>query len=126
MKRVLFWLMLAAVLAGCAPAFNRSAFLATLVGQPEAELVRRLGVPSRTYETGGRKFLAYSERRSDVIGGGPFLGGFGYYGSGFGYYGSGYGYYGGFPAEIVEERCETTFEVGDGRVLAWSLHGNAC
>lgn len=112
-------LLLAAVLAGCAPPFDRPAFLATLVGQPEAELVRRLGVPSRTYETGGRKFLAYSEQRSNLIGGGPFFGGFGYFGSGVGYYGA-------FPPEIVERNCETTFEVGDGRVLAWSLRGNAC
>ncbi len=112
-------LLLAAVLAGCGPAFDRPAFLATLVGQPEAELVRRLGVPSRTYETGGRKFLAYSEQRADLIGGGPFFGG-------FGYFGPGYGTYGGFPAEIIERSCETTFEVGDGRVLAWSLRGNVC
>ncbi len=111
-------LLLAAVLAGCAPAFDRPAFLATLVGQPEAELVRRLGVPSRTYETGGRKFLAYSEQHSDLIGGGPFLGGLGF--------GPGYGFYGGFPTEAIERNCETTFEVGDGRVLAWSLRGNAC
>ena len=118
MKLVLSLLLMAAV-TGCAPAFDRPAFLATLVGQPEAELVRRLGVPSRTYETGGRKFLAYSEQHSDVIGGGPFFGG-------PGYFGSGYGLYGGFPTEVVERSCETTFEVGDGRVLAWSLHGNAC
>ena len=118
MKSVLF-LLLGAVLAGCAPAFDRPAFLATLVGQPEAELVRRLGVPSRTYETGGRKFLAYSEQRSDLIGGGPFFGG-------LGDVGPGYGYYGGIPTEIIERSCETTLEVGDGRVLAWSLHGNAC
>ena len=118
MKRVLP-LLLAAALAGCAPAFNRPAFLATLVGQPETELVRRLGVPSRTYETDGRKFLAYSERRSEVIGGGPFFGGFGYFGSGLGYGAA-------FPPEIIERICETTFEVGNGRVLAWSLRGNAC
>ena len=118
MKRMLPLLLMAA-LAGCAPAFNRPAFLATFVGQPEAELVRRLGVPSRTYETGGRKFLAYSERRSEVIEGGPFFGGFGYYGSGFGGFGA-------FPTEVIERDCETTFEVGDGRVLGWTLRGNAC
>ncbi len=113
-------LLLAAALAGCAPAFDRPAFLATLVGQPETELVRRLGVPSRTYETGGHKFLAYSERRSEVIGGGPFFGGFGF-GSGLGL-----GYGAAFPSEVIEQTCETTFEVGNGRVLAWSLRGDAC
>lgn len=121
MKRVLPLLL--AALTGCAPAFDRPAFLATLVGQPEAEVVRRLGVPSRTYEADGRKFLAYSERRSELIGGGPFFGGFGF-GSGFG--GSGFGYSAAFPAEIIERDCETTIEVGGGRVVAWSLRGNAC
>jgi hypothetical protein len=118
MKRVLP-LLLAAVLAGCAPPFNRPAFLATLVGQPEAEVVRRLGVPSRTYETNGRKFLAYSEQRSELIEGGPAFGGFGYFGSGLGYYGA-------FPTEVIERGCETTIEVGEGRMLAWTLRGNAC
>lgn len=125
MKRILF-LLLAAMLAGCAPAFDRPAFLATLVGQPEAEVIRRLGVPSRTYETDGRKFLAYSERQSDLIGGGPFFGGFGSFGSGFGGSGLGFGYSAAFPTQIVERDCETTFEVAGGRVLAWSLRGNAC
>ncbi len=127
MKRVLPLLL--AALAGCAPSFDRPAFLATLVGQPEAEVVRRLGVPSRTYEADGRKFLAYSERRSELIGGGPFFGGFGSFGSGFGgsgFGGSGFGYSAAFPAEIIERDCETTLEVGGGRVLAWSLRGSAC
>lgn len=123
MKRIVP-LLLTAVLAGCAPAFDRPAFLATLVGQPEAEVVRRLGVPSRTYEADGRKFLAYSERRSELIGGGPFFGGFGAFGSGFG--GPGFGYSAAFPTQVIERDCETTFEVGAGRVLAWSLRGNAC
>lgn len=106
----------AALLAGCGPAFNRPAFLATLVGQPEAEVVRRLGVPSRTYETNGRKFLAYSERRSEVLSLGVGFGGYGYFGPNFGYY----------PSQVIERGCETTFEIGDGRVLTWSLRGNAC
>ena len=91
----------------------------TLVGQPETELVRQLGVPSRTYDAGGRRFIAYSERRTDIYGGGPFFGG-------FGYFGAGYGLYGAFPAQVVERGCETTFEVGEGRVVSWALRGNAC
>ncbi|MBC7800532.1 MAG: hypothetical protein H7Z10_07910 [Gemmatimonadaceae bacterium] len=119
------WIVLAALLSGCAPGFDRPAFLTTFVGQPEAEVVRRLGVPSRTYETGskeagGRTFLAYSDRRIDIVPGGPFFGGFGYFGGGYGRYG------GGFPSQVIERGCETTFEVADGRVLSWSLRGNAC
>jgi len=116
MKRVMISVIVAALLAGCGPAFNRPAFLATLVGQPEAEVVRRLGVPSRTYEANGRKFLAYSERRSEVLSLGVGFGGYGYFGPSFGYY----------PSQVIERGCETTFEVGDGRVLTWSLRGNAC
>lgn len=107
-------LILAVLLAGCAPAFNRPAFLASLVGQPEAEVVRQLGVPSRTYEANGRKFLAYSERRSEIVSLGVGFGG--YFGPSFGY----------SPSEIIERGCETTFETANGRVLTWSLRGNAC
>lgn len=114
MKRLMIPIIFAALLAGCAPAFNRPAFLATLVGQPEAEVVRKLGVPSRTYEANGRKFLAYSERRSEIVSFGVGYGG--YFGPSFGY----------APSQIIERGCETTFEIGDGRVLTWSLRGNAC
>lgn len=109
-----------ALLAACAPGVDRRAYLATLVGQPETELVRQLGVPSRTYDTDGRRFVAYTERRADIVGGGPFFGG------GFGYFGGGYGLYGALPATVVERGCETTFELADGRVLSWTLRGNAC
>lgn len=111
--------LLACLLASCAPPFDRAAFLAGFVGVPEAELVRRLGVPSRTYDADGRKFLAYAERRSTVYAGGPVFGG-------FGYFGPGYGYYGAFPSRVVERECETTFELAAGRVASWSLRGNAC
>jgi len=112
-------LLLVALLAGCAPGIDRRVALNALVGQPETEIVRLLGVPSRTFEAGGHTFLAYSERRVDSIPAGPF------YGGGFGYFG-GYGYFGGFPATVIERSCETTFEVVDGRAIGWSLRGNAC
>jgi len=118
MKRYLLLVPLVAALAGCAPAFNRPAFLATFVGQPEDEVVRRLGVPSRTFEANGRKFLAYSEHRTDVtsVGLGLGFGGFDGFGTGFGY----------SPAQVTDRGCETTFEVANGRVVTWSLRGNAC
>ncbi len=106
-------------LAGCAQGVPREAYLAQLVGQPETELVRQFGVPSRTYETGGRKFIAYTEQRVDVV---P-VGGF--YGGGFGFWGASYGFAGIAP-QVFQRACETTFEVAEGRVLAWSLRGNAC
>jgi len=112
-------LLVAALLAGCAPTVNRSVLLNSLVGQPEAEVVRQFGVPSRTFEAGGHTFLAYSERRVDSFPAGPF------YGGGFGYFG-GYGYFGGFPAAVIERACETTFEVVNARIVNWALRGNAC
>lgn len=109
-------------LVACAPRVDRRAYLSALVGQPETELIRQLGVPSRTYDTAGRRFVAYSERRTGIYGG-PFFGGVS---GGFGYFGGGYGLYGAFPAQVVERGCETTFELGEGRVLSWALRGNAC
>ena len=67
----------------------------------------------------GHKYLAYAEERSEVIAGGPFVFGGGFYGSRF-------GYFGGLPTEVIRRGCETTFDVADGRVLTWALRGNAC
>ena len=119
MRRILPFALLLSIV-GCAPGFDRRVYLSTLIGQPETELVRQLGVPTRTYDAGGRRFVAYDERRAEIFGGGPFFGG------GFGYFGAGYGLYGAFPAQVVERGCETTFELAEGRVLSWSLRGNSC
>ena len=121
--------LLLPALAACAlnNGEERRAYLTSLVGAPEAELVRQLGVPTRSFETTGRRFVAYDERRVDVYPGGPFFGGFGGYG-GFGYggFGSGLGLGYAFLPQVVERGCETTFEIGDGRVQSWALRGNAC
>ena len=104
-------------LAACATGPDRRQVLASLVGQPETEAVRQFGVPTRTYETGGRKFIAYDERTTDLLPSGPFLGGFGYFG---------YGGFGGFPPQLIERGCETTLEVAGGKVVSWALRCNAC
>ena len=66
----------ALTVGACTGGFDRQAYLNQLVGQPETELVRQLGVPTRTFETAGHKFLAYDEDRPSEIYGG-FAGGFG-------------------------------------------------
>ena len=114
-----------ALLAACSSLPDRTAVLNSLVGQPETEVVRRFGVPSRTFETGGHNYLAYAEQLSQRIDGGPFFFGGGFYGGGFGY-GPGFGYGAAFPTEIVPRVCETTFDVSGGRVVGWALRGNAC
>jgi hypothetical protein len=95
-----------------------------LVGKTEPELVRTLGVPSRTYDTGGHRFLAYSRSRLDTLPGAP---GFGpYWGGGWGGWGGWGGGWGGFPPEIVQRDCETTFDLLNGVVQTYTFRGNDC
>ena len=113
------------LLAGCANHTQQDleARLGTLIGAPEADLVRRMGVPSRSYETEGRKFLAYFEPWADyaMVPGASFSGGM--FGGGGGL-GVGYGYRH-YP-EMVNRFCETTFEVVRGRVASFTLRGSSC
>lgn len=111
-KITLVALALALSACGVNPGVQRRAFLASLIGQPEATAVHALGVPARTYQTGGVKFLAYEERRAAVIPGRTFLGP--------------YGYYDAFSPEIIERGCETTLEVAGGIVRSWNLRGMLC
>lgn len=63
-------LLLALALPACADqGAERRAVLASLIGQSEAGVVQRLGLPSRTYEAGGAKVLAYDEGRIATPGG---------------------------------------------------------
>lgn len=93
----------------------RQAALGRLVGQPESVLVQQMGVPNRTYETGGVKYLAYDEGQLDIVPSFPSYSPFvtGWYG-------------GGFPPQVVEWQCETTFSVSGGIVRGVTLRGNAC
>lgn len=110
-------LVLAVLLAGCVNRLaQRQAFLAPFIGQPESVLVQRLGVPDRTYQTQGVKYLAYTESRVDILPGAPMMMGppwWGWYG-------------GGFPPQAVNLVCDTTFAVSDGIVRSYTLRGNAC
>ena len=107
MRRAVLFL-LTGLLAGCGNQLAaRQAALSRLVGQPVTVLVQQYGVPDRTYETDGVKYLAYKEHRVDIVPGFPT------YNPVFtGWYG------GGFPPQVVDLRCETTFEVADGTVKA--------
>jgi hypothetical protein len=119
MRIVLLALMV--LLAGCTnPSAERAAAAGQFIGRTEADLVAAAGVPARTVEAGGRRFVVYEERRVDMVG--PY-GRFGYPGP----YGWGRPYYGGgFPSQAVEYVCETNFEIVDGKVAGFALHGNAC
>jgi hypothetical protein len=115
MRRAIL-LVLAGLVAGCVDQLAaREAYLSRFVGQPESTLVQQMGVPTRSFETGGVRYLAYNEHRINLIPTFPSYSPFftGWYG-------------GGFPTQVVELRCETTFEVADGTVKAFTLRGNAC
>jgi len=107
-------------LGACAyPNPQHVAALNQLVGKSETQLVQVMGVPSRHYDSGGHRFLAYSKSRIDTIPGdpGPWWGPYG------GYWGGGWG---GFPPEVVTRDCETTFDLVGGVVKNWGLRGNDC
>jgi hypothetical protein len=106
------------LLSACVMGPTRAQVLTRFIGADETTLVQAMGVPSRTYTTGGIKFLAYDERRTEVIPtpAAPFGWGWGY----------GYGWYSPFPPTVVQSACETTFEVVEGRVRSFNLRGNAC
>ena len=115
MRRAIL-LVLTGLMAGCGDQLAaRQAYLGQFVGQPEGVVVQRMGVPSRNYETGGVKYLAYNEHRIDIVPTFPSYSPFftGWYG-------------GGFPPQVIELQCETTFEVAAGIVKAFTLRGNAC
>jgi hypothetical protein len=120
---------LAGVLAVAACAYPNPAHVAALnamVGKPETDVIHAYGVPSRTYDLNGHRYLAYSRSRIETVGGTPGFGPWGggpYWGGGWGGWGGGWG---GFPPEIVQRDCETTFDVQNHVVLTWSLRGNAC
>ena len=68
-----------ALLAGCAyPNPQHVQALNALIGKSETDLLRSYGVPNRTYDSAGHKFLAYSRNRIESIPGDGFgYGGFG-------------------------------------------------
>lgn len=108
-------LVLAGLLAGCADRLaERQAELNAFVGRPETELLARMGVPNRTYETDGLKYLAYTESRVDIV---PSLAQ---------PVGPPAWVWGQPPPRAVNLVCETTFTIAAGVVRAVSLRGNAC
>jgi hypothetical protein len=118
MRTLLASLIALPMLVACTVGPDRRVVLNTLVGQPETEAIRQLGVPDRSFDSGGRRFLAFVDRRVESFGGVGFVG----------RYGTRYGGFTGIDAgpNIYERVCETTLEVVDGRVATYALRGNAC
>jgi hypothetical protein len=112
----------AAAVAGCAVGPPLEQRLLPFIGQSEGNLVAVLGVPERTYEVEGRKFLTFEDRRSYIVAGDPFL----YRGYSYGY-GRRFGYGPYFaPPGYVVRTCEITFALRGGRVESFSFRGDGC
>jgi hypothetical protein len=107
-------IMLAAplLLAACAQPSTAAfdARMGSLVGEPEVAVIQALGVPTRSTEAGGLRFIEYERRR--VVGtsapvtwrwGSPFAGGF-----------------------IETRDCRLTFTLHEGRVERFDRRGNDC
>lgn len=111
--------------SGCAvPELQQQAVLKSMIGKSSLDLVRRFGVPTRTYKTDDHDFLAYIKTRANYSPGswgGGWNGGYGYgYGPGLRAWG------GGIPPNYTTLSCQTTFELENDRVLRWTLRGDGC
>ena len=110
-------LSLPIALAACAapgPTFDQR--MATFVGRGEGDLVANLGVPVRTYETEGRRFLQFEEQRTILVPGDPW-GGFGPWG---------YRRVWAAPPSYAVTKCEVTFALRQNRVEGFTSRGEAC
>ncbi|HKM61944.1 MAG TPA: hypothetical protein VJY39_05580 [Acidisphaera sp.] len=119
-KRALPALVL--LVAGCVDYVpTRQSELTQFVGKSETQLVAAIGVPTRTYEAAGSKFLAYDQARAVVDPGSPGWG----WGWGWGW-GAPWGWGPAFPPAVFAYSCETTFQVHDGLVQSFSFTGSGC
>jgi hypothetical protein len=101
------------LLSGCATelTFRRREALDSFIGKDRAQVVARLGPPSRVTQENGRELLVYDDhelqwmqgepgtRNSDNIPIGPW---------------------------VSNNRCSTTFRLNGAMVDAWRLDGNNC
>lgn len=122
-------------LSACAtPTLQQRKLLDSMIGKSDVDVVRAFGVPSRSFEAGGRVFLAYIDNQTDYtpgsggwgwgFGGGPWAGGWGGPWSG-GPWGGGWGgMY--VPPTAYNVSCQTTFELLKGRVVDWTMRGDGC
>jgi hypothetical protein len=107
------------LLLACAQGPTLAERLQVHVGQSEGDLVAELGVPVRSYDTEGRRFLQYEQRRS-VAYTEPGL-----YRPWFGPYGPRWSYVP-VPPSYRLLACDITFALRDGRVEGVTFRGDGC
>jgi len=112
-------LLLGLLLAGCATGPTLAERLQGFVGQSELQLVTALGVPNRTYDVEGRRFLQYEQRR--VI----YYQDPGFYRPYGGPWSQRWGWWPP-PAIPATIQCDITFDLQDSRVRGFSFRGEGC
>jgi hypothetical protein len=104
------WGLLLGLLAATSACSTRQGFeqrMAAHIGQSEGDLVAALGVPTRTYQADGRRFIQYDRQRilADAY--------------------PGWGWrWGGPTVEVLD--CHVTFEIERDRVQSFTSRGNDC
>lgn len=106
-------------LAACAQGPTLNERLSVFINRSEGDLVAELGVPVRTYEADGRRFLQYEQRRAMAVAD-PGL-----YRPFFGPWGPRWGYVPPAPTFAVVG-CDITFALRQGRVESYTFRGNGC
>lgn len=118
-RRVL--LLLPLVLAACAPPGpGLQERLSTWVGRSEGDLVAQFGVPVRTYEAEGRRFLQYEQRRTVAFADPHFHRPFHHP------WGPRWGHWAPPPTSYATLGCDLTFALREGRVESFSFRGQGC
>ena len=121
MKTSLLLAIVVAILSACATTANYEEILNSWVGAEEVDLIRKWGPPQQSYETGGRKFLAYSSRRNVYLPGTApsyqttVIGNTAYSNP-----------VGGTPGYNIGMACVTTFELANNKIVSWQWRGNDC
>ncbi|WP_146216965.1 hypothetical protein [Falsiroseomonas bella] len=116
MRRAILCLPL--LLAGCAQGPTLQERLSVWIGRSELDLVTALGVPNRTYELEGRRFLQYEQRRTVPVAAPA-------YDPWYGPWGPRAGYWPPPPSYAVVE-CDVTFIIRQDRVENFTFRGQGC
>jgi hypothetical protein len=117
--RLLISVLVAIVLTGCAGLNpNKEAneryndMMNLYLGEPESLLIKVLGPPHQSYKSGSTTYLRYMDSRIVPVPAPLQMGG-----------NNRFVMFGGGAASIS---CDRTFEVENGTIVAWRLHGNGC
>ncbi len=119
--RIAFLVAATLLLSACATEAKYGKKLDTWVGSNEIDLVRAWGPPQQSYESGGSKFLTYSNSRQAFIPGTPATATTNIYGNtAFTNINPG------MAAQSFDLSCATTFEVQNLKIVKWTWRGNDC